>query len=114
MLEERQISRMILEVERLRAEAALLEKENATQRALVAKLDEQIATLKRLAEAHKQAAADREKALQIKDRIESLYKQSLDEANKKIARLTRANRRLKKAALVGALASFLFGLVVAR
>lgn len=99
---------MILELEASRDQVALLERESAAKSTLIAKLDEQISTLTKMAELHKQAAADREEALALKDQVEKLYRESLKEAGKQITRLKRSNKFWK----VISGAAFLLGAAV--
>jgi uncharacterized coiled-coil DUF342 family protein len=112
-LEEQQIGRLTLELEFKRDEVAKLAAENSKYAEIVKKLDEQIAGIKAEADLHRKAADDRKLALATSERIKKLYKDSLDDANKRISKLERQNSNLRKVAglgaVVGAIIGFLLG-----
>jgi hypothetical protein len=114
LLEEKQISRMILELESSREQILLLERESAAKQVLIAKLDERISALTKIAELHKQAAMDREKALVLKDQVEKLYRESLKDANKQITRLKRSNKFWKVISGAGFLTGAALGIYLSK
>ena len=105
---------MILEIEYSRSQIIALEKEYTAKGRLIEKLDEQIKSLTRIAELHRQAAADRSEALKLRDRIQDLYRQSLQEAKKEVEKLQRSNSFWKKAACGGTAIAFMLGLFVSK
>jgi predicted RNase H-like nuclease (RuvC/YqgF family) len=100
LLEEKQISRMILEIEHNRDSISSLAEENDKLWGLVKQLDRQIEELIRIAELHKKASGDRARALELKDKAENLYKQSLKDAEKRISKLEAQNGFLRKLVLI--------------
>lgn len=111
--DEQQIGRILLELEKRRGEVAALARENDRLNELVAKLDQDIATLNAQIAEYKAAISAGRDAVAIKTQIEASYKASLADANKTIKRLTSQNKALQKlvvvAALVGAGLGFLLG-----
>jgi hypothetical protein len=105
---------MALELAERRDQIALLEKESNAKAALIAKLDERISKLSEIAELHKKASADRDKALALKDQVEKLYRQSLADAEKQINRLKRTNKFWKGIAGLGAVAGFILGIFASK
>ena len=114
LLEEKQIGRMVLELQFRRDEAALLKLEAKKLNSLVDKLNMEVARLTELAELHKQAASDRSQALELRDRIQDLYRKSLEATEKEIATLRRKNSLLKLAAGAGTALGLVLGVVLSK
>ncbi len=112
LLEEQQIGRMALELEHRRNEVELLSRENEKYKELVANLDKQIETFRRLVEEYKAAADDRGKALEVKEEIDKLFRATIADQDKRIHRLEASNRFLKKLAGAAVLVAFALGIIV--
>lgn len=105
---------MALELEHRRNEVAALAKENAKLNDLVKKLDAEIARLGEMIAEYKRAIQAGERAVEIKQQIENLYKESLTDSKKQIEKLKKSNRFLRKLIFVAAAAGAAFGVVVGK
>lgn len=113
LLEEQQIARMIAEIGFRRDEASLLKSENNKLNDLVSNLNKQIDKLNQLVNEYKSASADRQKELELKDKIDKLYKESVADYQKQVAKLQRTVSFWRKVAGVGLVVAFGAGYALA-